>query len=40
MRLKILAIALMGLSLLAGEVYARKPPLLPEKDVVALANEL
>jgi hypothetical protein len=34
------AVMVMGTGLLAGGVTAQKPPLLPEKDVAALTNEL
>src|SRR5277367_6647709 len=37
---KIFVTALIASGLLAGGVSAQKPPLLPEKDVAALANEL
>ncbi|HMI52173.1 MAG TPA: M28 family peptidase [Candidatus Saccharimonadales bacterium] len=40
MRLFTIGIGLMGLGLLVGDALAQKPPLLPEKDVAALANEL
>jgi aminopeptidase YwaD len=35
-----LLVAVMGIGFAAGAVRAQKPPLLPEKDVAALANEL
>ena len=37
---KIFVMATMASGLLAGIARAQKPPLLPEKDVAALANEL
>ena len=40
MRLFTIGIGLMGLGLLVGDARAQKPPLLPEKDVAALAKEL
>src|SRR5580700_5278872 len=39
MRFKLL-LTMLANGLLAGAVWAQKPPLLPEKDVAALANEL
>jgi hypothetical protein len=39
MRFRLLLTMVAG-GLLAGAVRAQKPPLLPEKDVAALANEL
>src|SRR5437879_221097 len=33
-------VGLLGVLLLGGGIAAQKPPLLPEKDVAALANEL
>src|SRR5262245_45751047 len=38
--MKKVCFALIGMLLLGGGVAAQKPPLLPEKDVAALANEL
>ena len=39
-RLGLVAVALIANGLMAGVVTAQKPPLLAEKDVAALANEL
>ena len=40
MKIKFFGMAMFAGGLLAGGVSAQKPPLLPEKDVAALANEL